>query len=238
MTNSMSDTAVPASRWTEATDPMCLPAGVQAALLADALWTRYAVMGDSIAEGIGDPSPGYATAPWADRVAGALRATHPDLAYLNTGRMGATSGQVVETQLSAVLEFAPDLVHITCGSNDLWSGRPDLRRTAGNLESLFASARATGATVTTLTLADAFVGDDMLALRDGVMAVNDLVRTLAADYDAVLLDLWEHPLRLRPELLSADRIHFTMTGHAVLATEMVRALHARMSRAVGPLREQ
>ena len=99
-----------------------------------------------------------------------------------------------------------------------------------------AAAHDTGATVTTLTLADAFVGDDMLALRDGVMAVNDLVRTLAAQYDAVLLDLWQHPLRLRPELLSADRIHFTMTGHAVLATEMVRALHARMSQSVNPLR--
>ncbi|MBH0121645.1 SGNH/GDSL hydrolase family protein [Rhodococcus sp. CX] len=235
MTNSISRT-VPASPWTEATDPMCLPAATQAALLADAPWSRYAVMGDSIAEGIGDPSPGYATSPWADRVAAALRATHPDLAYLNTGRMGATSGQVVATQLSPVLDFAPDLIHITCGSNDLWSARPDLRRTADNLESLFAAAHDTGATVTTLTLADAFVGDDMLALRDGVMAVNDLVRTLAAQYDAVLLDLWQHPLRLRPELLSADRIHFTMTGHAVLATEMVRALHARMSQSVNPLR--
>lgn len=236
MTNSPFDTPAVASRWTEATDPMCLPAAAQAALLAEAPWTRYAVMGDSIAEGVGDPSPGYATSPWADRVAAALNATHPDLAYLNAGRMGATSGQVVETQLAPVLEFAPDLVHITCGSNDLWSGKPDLRRTADNLEALFAAARGTGATVTTLTLADAFVGEDMLALRAGVMAVNDLVRALAAGYDAVLLDLWEHPLRLRPELLSADRIHFTMTGHAVLATEMVRALHVRMSRPVSPLR--
>ncbi|MEE2032434.1 SGNH/GDSL hydrolase family protein [Rhodococcus chondri] len=218
------------SRWTEATDPMCLPPHAQTALLVDATWTRYAVMGDSIAEGTGDASPGYTTSPWADRVAAALRTVHPDLDYLNTGRMGATSGRVVETQLSTVLEFGPDLIHITCGSNDLWSPEADLRRTADNLELLFSAAYDSGATVTTLTLADAFVGEDMLRMRDGVIAVNELVRNLAAKYGAVLLDLWNHPLRLRPELLSADRIHFTMNGHAVLASEMVRALHDRLIR--------
>ncbi|MFC7449234.1 SGNH/GDSL hydrolase family protein [Rhodococcus daqingensis] len=215
---------------TESTDPMCLSAAEARALLTYAPWSRYAVMGDSIAEGIGDPSPGYATTPWADRVAAVLKSTQPDLAYLNTGRMGATSAQVLDEQLQTVLDFDPDLVHITFGANDLWMPEADFDAMADNLETAFAAVHRRGAQISTLALADVFVGRRMRPMRERIAHLNDVTRTLAARYDAVLVDMWEHPLRLRPDLMSADLIHFAMTGHAVLATEVVRALHDRLAR--------
>ena len=53
-------------------------------ILAGARWRRLAVLGDSIAAGVGDPVDGYQDRAWADRLAAALGVIH-----LNTGRAGA-----------------------------------------------------------------------------------------------------------------------------------------------------
>ncbi|WP_062991308.1 SGNH/GDSL hydrolase family protein [Nocardia anaemiae] len=216
---------------TEANDPMLLSSTAAAELLADAPWQRYAVLGDSIAQGVGDPSPGYHTAGWADRVAAVLTAANPALAYLNTGRIGATSAHVRADQLPRVLEFAPDLVHISCGGNDLFTPGGNLDELRANLDAIFGALARSGAQVSTFTLADVWEVERMAAMRpmrERMAALNDITRELAAHYDAVLVELWDHPLRLRPDLMSADLIHFTMSGHAVVATEMVRALHGRL----------
>ncbi|UAK32606.1 SGNH/GDSL hydrolase family protein [Nocardia asteroides] len=212
---------------TEANDPLLLPLAEQRRLLADAPWQRYAVLGDSIAQGVGDPSPGYDPRGWADRVAAVLAEARPGLAYLNTGRIGATSDQVLAEQLPAVLEFRPDLVHLTCGGNDLFLAGGDLTQLRTNLDTLFGTLARTGAQVVTFTLADVWEVERMAPMRpmrDRMAALNDLVRELAARYDALLLELWDHPLRLREDLMSADLIHFSMSGHAVLASDMVRML--------------
>ncbi|MEV6322358.1 SGNH/GDSL hydrolase family protein [Nocardia sp. NPDC051787] len=212
---------------TEANDPMLLPAEEQRRLLADAPWRRYAVLGDSIAQGVGDPSPGYEPVGWADRVAAVLTAARPDLAYLNTGRIGATSAQVIAEQLPSVLEFQPDLVHLSCGGNDLFLPGGDIAGLRENLDTLFGTLARTGAQVVTFTLADVWEIERMALMRpmrDRMAALNDLVRELAARYDALLLELWDHPLRLRADLMSADLIHFSTSGHAVLASDMVRTL--------------
>ena len=90
--------------------------------------------------------------------------------------------------------------------------------------------RRTGARITTVAFADAFIGPQMQAMRARIHTLNEITRELAQDYDAILVDLWGHPLRLRSDLLSADNIHFAMAGHAVFATEMIKALAA----ATGP----
>jgi lysophospholipase L1-like esterase len=57
-----------------------------------------------------------------------------------------------------------------------------------------------------------------------VRAVNDIIREVAADRHAVLVDMWSHPVNSRPDLLSADGIHFSAAGQAVMAAELVKAL--------------
>ncbi|MFC4127583.1 SGNH/GDSL hydrolase family protein [Nocardia rhizosphaerae] len=219
--------------YTETDDPLVLPREQAIALLDGAPWQRFAVLGDSIAAGTGDPSPGYHPTGWADRVAAALTAVNPGLAYRNSGRVGATSTQVRHRQLPEILAFAPDLVHISCGGNDLFEAGGDPNRLHDNLSAVFAALAATGAQLSTFTVADVWEVERMAPMRpmrDRMATMNEVIRTVAADYDAVLTEFWDHPVRTRPTLMSADLIHFTTSGHAVVAAEVVRSLAARVDR--------
>ncbi|MFD4353512.1 SGNH/GDSL hydrolase family protein [Nocardia sp. NPDC058518] len=211
----------------EADDPLVLAPEQTAALLAGAPWQRFAVLGDSIAAGTGDRSPGYAPTGWADRVAADLTAVNPALAYRNTGRIGATSGQVIDRQLSEILDFAPDLVHVSCGGNDLFTAGGDVDQLHANLSTILTALAATGAQLSIFTMADVWAVERMApmrAMRPRMIALNEVLRAVAAEFDAVLTEFWDHPLRSRPELMSADLIHFTTSGHAVVASEVVRSL--------------
>ncbi|MFD9552513.1 SGNH/GDSL hydrolase family protein [Nocardia salmonicida] len=218
----------------EAEDPL-VPAPEQiTALLAGAPWQRFAVLGDSIAAGTGDRSPGYAPTGWADRVAANLASVNPTLAYRNTGRIGATSGQVIDRQLSEILDFAPDLVHVSCGGNDLFTAGGNVDQLRENLSTILTALAATGAQLSIFTMADVWDVERMAPMRpmrSQMMVLNEVLRAVADEFDAVLTDFWTHPLRSRPELMSADLIHFTTSGHAVVAGEVARSLAARIDRA-------
>ncbi|MFP3988795.1 SGNH/GDSL hydrolase family protein [Streptomyces sp. E11-3] len=220
-TSAVSSTA---PSFTEETDPFCLSSASGARLLADAPWRRFAVIGDSLSAGTGDPSPGYATLGWADRVADVLRRVRPDLAYLNTAEIGATTAATLATQGDRMVAYGPDLVHLPCGANDLFQPEPDFADIERTMRRLFELAAGTGAQMTVFTLGRAFVVPKFPDWSDRVRRLNDLTRQLADEHGAVLIDMWDHPVNSRPTLVSADRIHFAAVGQAVLAAEVVKAL--------------
>ncbi|MEU5841911.1 SGNH/GDSL hydrolase family protein [Rhodococcus sp. NPDC047139] len=207
----------------ELDDPMVLTPDAASQMMNDMPWSRFAVIGDSIAAGIGDPWPGYADLPWADRVAATLRSVRPDLTYLNTGRIGATIDEVRSRQVKPVLDWGPDLVHVNCGGNDLFLHDAGIVAVERGLDELCAAVTAGGARLSMFTLADAFTGP-FLPLRPRFAEFADVVRRVAGRYDAILTEFWDHPARLRRNWLSKDRIHLTMAGHAVVATEVTRSL--------------
>lgn len=209
---------------TEESDPYCLPAARASDLLVRAPWRRFATIGDSLSAGIGDPSPGYASLGWPDRVADILRRVHPDLAYRKLAEVGATTARTLDTQLDQLVEFGPDLVHVPCGANDLFRPDPDYATIASELGRVFGIVAGTGAQLTVFTLGRAFVVPRYPDWNDRVRRVNEITRALAADHCAVLVDMWDHPVNDRPNLLSADRIHFAVAGQAVMATEVVKGL--------------
>lgn len=225
----MTHTGIPA--WTETDDPMVLEDTAAAALLVYAPWRRFAVIGDSTAAGTGDSWPGYRDLPWADRVARALTAAHPGTAYLNTGKVGALIAEVRAEQLTALREFAPDLVHVSCGGNDLFRRDADLASVERELDELCELAAATGARLSMFTLADALRGK-FLPLRPLFEGFAQVVRRVAVRHDAILTEFWAHPAAQRTDWLSADQIHLTMAGHAVVATEITENLarHANSAR--------
>ncbi|WP_416566938.1 SGNH/GDSL hydrolase family protein [Nocardia testacea] len=223
---------------TESDDPLLVSTDRARALLRAAPWRRYAVLGDSIALGVGEASAGYREIGWADRVAEVLTAVNSEVRYLNTGQIGATSDQMLAEQLGPVLQFRPDLVHISCGGNDLFRPGGDTDRLRANLDTAFSALAATGAQLCAFTVADVWETERMAPMRPmrpRMAELNAIVREVAARYDAVLVDFWDHPLRLRPDLMSTDLIHFTTSGHAVVATEMIRALAARISATAGSI---
>ncbi|SNR54937.1 SGNH/GDSL hydrolase family protein [Actinomadura mexicana] len=214
----------PAIFQTEEADPCCLSPAAGAALLAGAPWRRFATTGDSLSAGIGDPSPGYASLGWPARVADVLRRVQPELAYLDLAEIGATTARTLETQTERLLAFGPDLVHVPCGANDLFRAEPDFALIERTLRRVFEAAADTGAQLTVFTLGRAFTVPKFEDFRDRVRTVNAITRRLAAEHDAVLVDMWDHPVNSRPDLLSTDGIHFSASGQAVMAAEIVKGL--------------
>lgn len=210
--------------FTEATDPFCLDQAAAAGVLSGAPWGRFGVIGDSLSAGTGDPTPGYRDQGWSDRVAGVLRCVRPELAYLNVAEIGATTGQTLEQQAARMVAFAPDLLHLPCGANDIVRRRPDFGEIERTLRRMYDMAKGTGAVLTTFTLGRAYVVPVFPDWTERIAALNEIVRGLAAEYGAVVVDMWDHPVNHRDNLLSADRIHFSTSGQAVLAAEMVRTL--------------
>jgi lysophospholipase L1-like esterase len=82
--------------------------------LQETLFSRYAALGDSFTAG---RSPDGRR--WTDEVAAHLASRNPALTHVNFARSGATSADLVETQLPRALEFEPDLVTLICGLNDV-----------------------------------------------------------------------------------------------------------------------
>ncbi|MFJ6602128.1 SGNH/GDSL hydrolase family protein [Streptomyces lydicus] len=217
--------------FTEATDPFCLDQADAVALLTGAPWGRYAVIGDSLSAGTGDPAPGYQDQGWSDRVAGVLRSVRPDLQYLNVSEVGATTAQTLENQVARMAEFFPDLLHVPCGANDIVRRRPDFGEIERTLRQMYSLAKGTGALVTTFTLGRAYDVPVFPDWPERIAAVNEIVRGLASEYDALVVDMWDHPVNDRGNLLSEDRIHFSTSGQAVMATEVVKMLASSLGRA-------
>ncbi|RDI63757.1 SGNH/GDSL hydrolase family protein [Nocardia pseudobrasiliensis] len=215
----MSSTAL-----TEQTDPYCLTTVDAAALLYDAPWHRFGVVGDSLSAGMGDPTPGYANSGWADRVAAVLKLVNPALTYLNTAEPGATTAATLDGQFDRMLEFEPDLLHLPCGPNDILRQRPDFEAVETLMRRMYALAARTGARLMTFTLGKAYAVPNFSDWHERIVTMNDITRRIARDHDAVVIDAWAHPINERPNLLSADRIHFSTSGQAVLAAEVVKRL--------------
>ncbi|MFI2761811.1 SGNH/GDSL hydrolase family protein [Streptomyces echinatus] len=220
--------------FTEATDPFCLDRADAMTLLAGAPWSRYAVIGDSLSAGTGDPTPGYQDQGWPDRVADVLRSVRPDLDYLNVSETGATTAQTLEKQAARMVEFSPDLLHLPCAANDIARRRPDFGEMERTLRRMYDVAQGTGALLTTFTLGRAYVVPVFPDWPQRIAAVNEIVRGLASEYGAVVVDMWDHPVNDRGNLLSEDRIHFSTSGQAVMAAEMVRKLAGSLGRTTSP----
>jgi lysophospholipase L1-like esterase len=221
---------------TEATDPDVLPPEESTRILAGSPWRRFAVFGDSLSLGVGDATPGYEDLGWPARVERVLRRVQPDLAYLNTARVGATTAQALHEQAERIGEFGPDLLHLNSGANDILRRELDWGRIEDDLRAMYEWATGTGAQLSVFTLGRAFVIPAFPDFSDRVARLNNITRTLAAEYGAAVAECWAHPLNDRPNLLSEDRIHFATTGQAVIASLLMEALGARLGELGYPAR--
>ena len=216
---------------TEATDPDGLSPDKGARHLVGAPWHRFGVFGDSLSLGVGDATPGYDDRGWSARIVHVLRRVHPDLAYLNTAKVGATTAQAMQEQAAQIEKFGPDLLHLNSGANDIMRRTPDWSRIEDGLRAMYEWATGTGAQLSVFTLGRAFVIPAFPDFRDRVVHLNGITRTLAAEYDAAVTDCWDHSLNDRSDLLSEDRIHFATTGQAVIASLMIETIGACLGRA-------
>ncbi|MFF8594005.1 SGNH/GDSL hydrolase family protein [Streptomyces sp. NPDC015220] len=219
----------------ERVDPYCLKEGEADRLLAGHPWKRFVVLGDSVAEGLGDPVPGYLDQPWADRLATALKRHSPDMAHLNTGRRNTRAALVRSTQLTEVLDFRPDLALVACGGYDTLVTGFDAERVGAELRAIVTALRETGCTVITVSMIDGSRGPRVPAavrdrLGERLRDLSEVTGRLARDLDTVHIDLFDHPVGGEDGLLSADGRHANRRGHAIAATEAIRTIGAYLDR--------
>jgi len=191
-----------------------------------ASYRRFVALGDSQTEGLNDFDERGRPAGWADRLASALAATtSPGLGYANLAVRGARALHVHGKQLPAALRLEPDLATVAVGMNDVLRHDFELDRTLDLIEETFATLRATGAQVATMTFPDlAAVLPVLRRLRPREIALNEGIKAAAERHGVPVLDLF--PLRTCTErrMWSADRIHASSLGHSLLAAGMAALL--------------
>ncbi len=195
--------------------------------------TGFVALGDSFTAGTGC-LPGES---WADRLAAALRSGHPELAYRNFARDGATSGEVLEQQIGPALQLEPDLAVVICGANDvIRSVRPDADGFGERYAEILDRLRDAlpGGLIATATQPEEW---RFLELRprtrrrilDGLRAINERTRTIAAEREIPCLDVAGHPGLDDRENFSADGLHPSALGHARAAAAFERLLRDRLA---------
>ncbi|MER7751446.1 SAM-dependent methyltransferase [Kitasatospora sp. NPDC097643] len=216
----------------ERDDPYVLSPQQADDLLRGFPWRRFAVLGDSMAEGILEASPGYRKASWADRVHGALLRGNPDLAYLNTGYRGVVSAQVLADQLPKALEFEPDLAAVLCGGNDFLAPEFRVEAYQENLDAIVGALTGAGATVFLYSLIDITSAFSRLAvMRPRMAQLNAATLEVARKYGAVWVPCWEHPAAGDRSVYSSDMLHMSARGHAIIASLTVEALGRHLGNA-------
>jgi lysophospholipase L1-like esterase len=214
---------------TVVTDPYCLDDDEAVQLLRGASWHRFAVIGDSMAEGIGDDVPGYPTGGWAATVARVLGRVHPDLAYLNLGERGRFAAEVREQQLPRALAFRPDLAVVLAGGNDFLRRRFDIDVMAAEIDAMVGALRDQGSDVITyglmdITRTDLDLGEGGAVLGARLRAYNQAVGEVARRHAARHIVMIDHPAAGERSTYSADGLHLSARGHAVVAAAMIRRL--------------
>ncbi|WP_189962341.1 SGNH/GDSL hydrolase family protein [Streptomyces violascens] len=178
---------------------------------------RFAALGDSLTEGVGDPVSG-GWRGWAALLAG----HQPDWEFRNFAASGALTLDVLEQQAPRALEFAPHLASVVVGINDTLRRSFDIHRVAVRLDTVYGGLTGQGSALLTACLPDpgAMLGlpgplSRPLARRQ--RAVNAVVHTLSARYGAVHLHLAEPAWVEDRALWSADRLHPGERGHRLIA---------------------
>jgi lysophospholipase L1-like esterase len=194
-------------------------------------WQRYVALGDSLTEGLCDPSPPGAEHPWrgwADRVAEGLAGRADRLgepfAYANLAVRGRLLGQIVEEQVPAAIERGADLVSLIGGGNDVLRPGVDVDAVSALLEDAVVRLTGTGATVLLSTSYDPRLAPLVRRTRGLAAVFTANVWSLARRHGALVLDLWGMSALQDQRMWAEDRIHLTAEGHRRVAAQALDLL--------------
>jgi lysophospholipase L1-like esterase len=177
----------------------------------------FVALGDSFTEGVGDPYPDGSCRGWADRFAGQLATSAPGLRYANLAIRGKVLGQVMDEQVPIAVSLAPDLVSIAAGGNDLLRPKADPDALAATFEQAVLSLRQAGSQVLLFTGFDPGGFPLLRLIRGKAAAFNAQLRTIAAKYDCLHVDLWSMHVLADPREWCDDRLHLAPDGHRRVA---------------------
>jgi lysophospholipase L1-like esterase len=192
-------------------------------------WERVVVLGDSVAEGVREPAPGYRDLSWAERLAAAFSLARPGTVLFNLGRRNLVAAEIREAQLEAALLMRPGLAIVTAGGNDALRRGFDSRALADELRALLTPLREAGADVLTFDLYDWSTNpyrSERLAARwgPGMEMVTAVTRKVSHEVGGIHARLREGPAARDADRFSSDGLHLNARGHGIVATDLARRL--------------
>jgi hypothetical protein len=212
----------------EAQDPYVLSPAEESELLAGHPWSRFAVLGDSVAMGMGDPTEGYVTATWGGRVAAALARERDGVTYANLARHRAKAADIRDSQLGPALDLEPDLVAMIGGGNDcIFAEEFDIAPVKAAIDEIVVALMDSGATVVTYEGPDfprAFPDPAFEEFNRRLLDLYAATREIARERGTVHVDLYTEPWSGERYCFSADLQHPTMRAQALCASATIRAL--------------
>ncbi|MEH3154817.1 MAG: SGNH/GDSL hydrolase family protein [Gordonia paraffinivorans] len=194
-------------------------------------WSRFAAVGDSFPEGVGDADPALPNGVrgWADRVADILARSTADrgagpLHYANLAIRGKTLDQVIAEQTERTLALDPDLVAVCAGVNDLVRPSVDIDGLMDRYDAVIGELGSRGATVVTFTAFDTADRPLFSALRGRFAIYNELLREIAERRGVLLVDFWRMREFSDRRMWEFDRMHLSPDGHHQMAVRVAEAL--------------
>ena len=194
-------------------------------------------LGDSTAVGVGADSGGG----YPERLVGKLRTAYPALKLLNLGQSGATSSDLLESQVPSALRTRPRLITLGIGINDVGLQVAD-DAFAVNLEEIVVQLRKLGAPMAIANIPDLALAPAIAELvprsiyERRIELFNEHVTATAARHDLTLVDLyaWSRDvLPSRPELFSSDGFHPSALGYDVWAGRMLAPAVSLLRESIG-----
>lgn len=200
---------------------------------------RYAAIGDSFTEGVGDELPDGSTRGWADLVAMALAAARGDaVCYANLAIRGRLLGSIVTDQLDAALSLtpAPTVLTLNGGGNDVLRPRNDVACLVEMTERAIRRCLEAGISVVLLSGADP---SDRLPFGRTVHRRADAltvgVAEVAARYKIAMVDVFHDAEIRHPAYWAPDRLHLNTAGHRRVASLVLQTLgEGTAARAMSP----
>ncbi|GAA2359511.1 SGNH/GDSL hydrolase family protein [Saccharopolyspora halophila] len=184
-----------------------------------------AVLGDSVAEGMGDPIAGRRWRGFAPLLAEAVGAA----ALTNMASSGARVADLWRDQLPAALRAAPDAAVVMVGMNDTMRADFDPRLLWQQLNHVVCALVDTGADVVTIRYHDharvfRLPGPLRRLLRRRIDSLNRILTEVAEAHGAKIVDLDRLPGAYHPAAWSVDRLHPSELGHRMLAKAFATSL--------------
>lgn len=187
---------------------------------------RYVALGDSFTEGVGDPDPSLPNGVrgWADRFAVMLAGTDPDTHYANLAIRGRKLQHVVDEQVGPAIDMQPTLVTIYAGGNDILRPSVDIDALMGTYDEAVARIRDAGSDVVLFTGFDTVQSAIFRATRPRTAIYNELLREIADERGAHIVDYWRFDEYNDPRMWDVDRLHMSSIGHANMARRVMARL--------------
>jgi lysophospholipase L1-like esterase len=183
---------------------------------------RYVAIGDSSTEGLEDRYDDGRYRGWADRLAEHIANTQDEVVeYANLAIRGLRLNEIRTTQFDDALAMKPDLMSIFGGVNDALAPAYDFTAIREDYEGMFSEATALDITVLTFTVPDPSAYNPFgKRLKERLFRLNDIIRSAADRYGALVMDFQQYPIAEDPRLWFEDRLHGNPLGHERVAAAL------------------